>query len=156
AHLRIGPSQYSHFGHSRMHHQHIFDFTGINIVAAANDQFAGTSGNGEITIGTIPAKIARFEPTIRAKYLSSGIRSIPITCKHMWPAYFDFANLSSWEDLAGMAIYNTRLLTWEGTTHGARTAFAFVRVGQVHNGLSHAIAFEDLLTKYTLKINKYL
>src|SRR5437667_10081212 len=130
-----------------MHHQHIFHFTGIDIVTAANDQLSSTSSNGDISITTTPAKVPRSEPAIRAERLVSSIRPPPIPRKHVWPTHFDFANLARGQELSSTDVHNTRLLTREWTAHRASATFACGGIGQVHDGLSHAIAFKDLLTK---------
>src|SRR5262249_18050807 len=87
---------------------------------------------------------------------SRVVRPIPVTREDMRTTHLKLADLTCWQKLPVLDLHHTHLHTRKRAANGARPPLAIIRVGQIHDGLCHAIALEDALPKHALELGKEL
>src|SRR5882724_7854957 len=88
AHFGVGEAKHGNFGYGGMGGKYIFNFAGIDVVATADNQFAGTTSDSVVAIVAAPTEITGFEPAIGAEGFGSSIGSVPVAREDVGAAHF--------------------------------------------------------------------
>ena len=78
---------------------------------------------------------------------ASAVASIPVAGEDVRAAHLDLAGLAVRNGLARRHVHDARLLSGKRHADGSRAPLAVVGIGQVHDRLGHAVAFEDRLSE---------
>ena len=138
------------FGHAVHFVEITLDLLRIDVVAAGDDEVFAAPDDGQIAVGIETADIAGLEPAIGREFFARFFGHAPIAGEHIGAAHLDVADLAGGARRAGAAglhvVHHAHTHLGQGQADGARAALrriAVVRVAREHDGLAHAVAFED-------------
>src|SRR5215203_198326 len=140
-----------HRGDAGTAFNHLFDLTGVDIIAAAYDQLLRPPANGEVAVFADGADISRGKPALFVEALLGGIGPLPVTGEDVRPAHFYLPDLPVGQRLARLDVHDSCLLARKQPAHGPRPALALERIGEVHDRLRNAVTLQNTLSKQTLE-----
>ena len=137
-----------HAEDGRFHHagllvQQELDLLWIDVVAAGDDEVLGAADDGDVAVGALRGEVAGDEEAVRAEFLRSLFRHVPVALEDVAALDLDDAHLAGRHRPSRLGVRDAQVHAGQRQADGAGAALAVIRVGRVHVGFGHAVALED-------------
>ena len=128
------------------------DFLGIDVVATRNDQILAAPHDVDITLCVDQRQITGDKEPIVTQLFACLFRHLPIALEHVWATHPQNTDLSGGQLCSGLWVADLCLNPRQREPDRARAPRPFIRVGGVHRGFCHAVAFQNAVACTVLKL----